>query len=81
MRNRSKYPLLKNCLRIGIGTVEQTQYFLNNLKGIITNSDAILIDRGDLSREIPIERVPLWQKKIMPSVEQHDSLISYKLNI
>jgi len=38
---------------------------LKNLNDIITTSDFILIDRGDLSKEIPIERIPLTQKIIM----------------
>lgn len=38
---------------------------LVNLKEIIANSDAILIDRGDLSREVAIEKVPLVQKEIV----------------
>jgi len=38
---------------------------LNNLDDIIQVSDAILIDRGDLSREIPIEKIPLLQKHII----------------
>ncbi len=38
---------------------------LNNLDAIIPKVDAILIDRGDLSREIPIERIPAAQKTII----------------
>ncbi len=37
---------------------------LHNLDAIIPKVDAILIDRGDLSREIPIERIPAAQKMI-----------------
>ena len=37
---------------------------LQNLDAIIPKVDAILIDRGDLSREIPIERIPAAQKMI-----------------
>lgn len=32
VRNRSDYPLLKDCLRIGIGTVKQTRELINALK-------------------------------------------------
>ncbi|MFP6758034.1 MAG: pyruvate kinase, partial [Alphaproteobacteria bacterium] len=35
---------------------------LINLDEITAKSDALLIDRGDLSREMPIERVPALQK-------------------
>lgn len=38
---------------------------VTNLKEIAENSDAILIDRGDLSREFPIERIPSLQKRIV----------------
>jgi len=38
---------------------------LKNLDEIIDNSDLILIDRGDLGAEIPVERIPLTQKIII----------------
>ena len=38
---------------------------LKNLQDIATHSDAILIDRGDLSREVPIESIGLVQKAII----------------
>jgi pyruvate kinase len=45
---------------------------LQNLEAIATASDAILIDRGDLSREFPIERVPPLQKKIIRTARSLD---------
>ena len=38
---------------------------VRNLDGIIAGSDVVLIDRGDLSREVPIEEVPYFQKAIV----------------
>jgi len=38
---------------------------LLNLEEIAARSDALLIDRGDLSRDIPIELVPRTQKQIL----------------
>lgn len=35
VRNRSNYPLLKDCLRIGIGTVKQTRELIDALKDIL----------------------------------------------
>jgi len=35
VRNRRKYPLLKDCLRIGIGTLKQTKYFIATLKEVM----------------------------------------------
>lgn len=40
---------------------------VRNLESIMAVSDAILIDRGDLSRQIPIEHVPMYQKHIIRS--------------
>jgi pyruvate kinase len=38
---------------------------VKNMADIIPASDAIIIDRGDLSREIPLEHVPFYQKVIV----------------
>ena len=38
---------------------------LRNLDGIASGSDALLIDRGDLSRQVPLEQIPQIQKKIL----------------
>ena len=43
----------------------ETKNALKNLTQISNNSDAILIDRGDLSRYIPIEKIPLAQEYIL----------------
>ena len=36
---------------------------VRNLEGIIERTNAILIDRGDLSRQIAIEKIPFLQRK------------------
>lgn len=36
-----------------------------NMDAVIDESDAVLIDRGDLSREVPAETVPYFQKTIL----------------
>ncbi|MDP9226155.1 MAG: pyruvate kinase [Actinomycetota bacterium] len=38
---------------------------LQEMNDIISCSDAIIIDRGDLSRAIPIEVIPMYQKEII----------------
>ena len=38
---------------------------LKNLEEIIDESDAVLIDRGDLSREVSLEKIPYFQKNII----------------
>jgi pyruvate kinase len=49
----------------GIVSKIETQSALDNLDGIIKASDALMIDRGDLSVETSIEQVPLLQKQIL----------------
>lgn len=43
----------------------ETLKSLKNIKKISQLSDAILIDRGDLSRYVPIEQIPQIQKEIL----------------
>lgn len=43
---------------------------LNNLEPIISKSDFLLIDRGDLSNEVPIEKIPLAQKFILSKAKK-----------
>jgi len=38
---------------------------VQNLKGIAATSDALLIDRGDLSRDVPLQKIGLAQKHIL----------------
>ena len=42
---------------------------VKNLNEIMERADSILIDRGDLSREIQIERIPFMQRKIIASAQ------------
>ncbi len=43
---------------------------LENLDEIINESDYLLLDRGDLSKEIPIEKIPLTQKIIITKAKR-----------
>ena len=43
----------------------ESELGLRNLKGICIESDGILIDRGDLSRDVPIEKIPFAQSFII----------------
>ena len=38
---------------------------VRNMDGIIAAADAVLIDRGDLSLEVPLEEVPFYQKALI----------------
>ena len=43
----------------------EKQEAINNLRDIIVESDAVMIARGDLGVELPLEKVPLLQKQII----------------
>jgi pyruvate kinase len=43
----------------------ETKLALENLSAILARADAVMIARGDLSLEIPFERVPIEQKRIV----------------
>ena len=43
----------------------ETNNAIKNLKKISQFSHALLIDRGDLSRYIPIEQIPLAQEQVI----------------
>ncbi len=55
--------LIKNKSKL-ISKIE-TKNALKNLHQIIKKSDAVLIDRGDLSRYIPVFQIPVQQLKIL----------------
>lgn len=54
---------------------------LANIKGIIDNSDGILIDRGDLSRQVSIEKVPFFQRRIISLCRLYDTPVYVATNL
>jgi len=54
---------------------------LENIDEIIQKSDFILIDRGDLSKEIPIEKIPFTQKVIMHKARRYNTGIFVATNL
>ena len=54
---------------------------LRNLDEIISASDYILIDRGDLSREISIEKIPLAQKIILSAARKRKTEVFVATNL
>ncbi|KKU14070.1 MAG: Pyruvate kinase [Parcubacteria group bacterium GW2011_GWC2_45_7] len=54
---------------------------LHNLDEIIKASDYLLIDRGDLSKEVPIEKVPLLQKIIISAAREHGKEVFVATNL
>ncbi len=47
-----------------IAKIEKPQA-LNEIEAIISASDGVMVARGDLGVEVPVESVPFWQKKII----------------
>lgn len=43
----------------------ETKEAITNLRGILQESDGVLVARGDLGLQLPLEQIPLWQKKII----------------
>jgi pyruvate kinase len=54
---------------------------LQDIDRIIDKSDALLIDRGDLSKEIPLERIPCTQKIIIDRARQRHKGVFVATNL
>jgi len=54
---------------------------IENLDGIMDKSSAILIDRGDLSREMPLERIPDLQKMIISRAKKRGRPVYVATNL
>ena len=54
---------------------------LENLDDIIRESDYLLIDRGDLSKEIPIEKIPFTQKIILDRAKKQKTNVYVATNL
>jgi len=54
---------------------------LKNIDEISLESDALLIDRGDLSQEIPIEKIPNAQKYIINTCKKNNKQVFVATNL
>lgn len=63
-----------------ISKIESMQS-IDNLEDIADKSDALLIDRGDLSREIAIESIPYLQKHIVSQASQKGKKVYVATNL
>lgn len=54
---------------------------LENVDAIIKKSDFILIDRGDLSKEIPVEKIPFVQKIIISKAKRYGVQVFVATNL
>jgi len=63
-----------------ISKIESIQGVLN-LSEILPEVDHILIDRGDLSREVPIEKIPFIQRRIISYARSKDTPVFVATNL
>ena len=59
----------------------ESQSGVRHLDTILDAADAILIDRGDLSREVPLENVPLLQKAIIRKANSRNRPVFVATNL
>jgi len=52
-----------------------------HLDQILASSDSVLVDRGDLSRQIPIELIPFYQKKIIEKANKAQTPVYIATNL
>ena len=64
IRGLKKILIKNNCSAKVIAKIEKPQAIVN-IRDIINESDGIMIARGDLGVELPVEKVPLIQKEII----------------
>tara|TARA_B100001123_G_scaffold235199_1_gene263826 strand:+ start:1051 stop:3225 length:2175 start_codon:yes stop_codon:yes gene_type:complete len=74
LRNFFNYPVKV------IAKVESKEGLLN-LIDISKEADGILIDRGDLSRDIPLEKIPFAQEKILSEVKPSGTPVYVATNL
>jgi pyruvate kinase len=54
---------------------------LEHINEIIQKSDFILIDRGDLSKEVPLEKIPFTQKVIISKARRYNTGVFVATNL
>ncbi len=59
----------------------ESQRGVLNLDSILVETDEILIDRGDLSREVPLENIPLMQKAIIRKANNANKPVNVATNL
>ncbi len=67
--------------KIAVTSKIESRKGLKNLKSILSEADNILIDRGDLSREIKLEKIPKTQKNIIMQANKHKTPVYVATNL
>ncbi len=82
MNNEEEVKLFKRmCPEAVIYAKIETIAGLKNVSSILNHVHGILIDRGDLSREIPIEKIPLIQKVLINTAREHGKEVFVASNL
>jgi pyruvate kinase len=67
--------------QVGIISKIESAIGLSNLEDICRESDAILIDRGDLSRDVPIEKIAFAQQYIQKKANELETPVYVATNL
>ncbi len=67
--------------KIKITSKIESKKGLKNLKNILKEADNILIDRGDLSKEIPLHLIPEKQKEIILLANKYKTPVYVATNL
>ena len=62
--------LVEKKRRVSIVAKIETKFAIDNLEEIVKVSDVIMVARGDLAIEMPLEKVPVLQKRIIRMANQ-----------
>jgi pyruvate kinase len=75
--------LLRGLIPAGVTLISkiESRAGVRNRDDIIDASDAVLIDRGDLSREVPVEYVPFYQKAIVRQANRWNRRVYVATNL
>ncbi|VVB79869.1 Pyruvate kinase [uncultured archaeon] len=53
----------------------ETQKGVDNIKEIIREADGVMVARGDLGRHVPIEELPIFQKRIIRECNRQNKFV------
>jgi len=83
IRNRDDVKYIKKLTNNKMKIISKIECLdaLEKLDEIINESDYLLIDRGDLSKEIPIEKIPFTQKIILNRAKKHNTKVFVATNL
>ena len=75
--------LVRNLLPAGATVIAkvESRAGVAHVDEIIEAADAVLIDRGDLSREVPLENVPFYQKAIVRQANRANTPVYVATNL